>query len=146
MATNAGQPFNHSDNSIMRKVFIFLSLLLSACSPSEDKIYYSGDRNEEAYVCVAGNYMHTFTRDGERFARVLRANSDTGSAWTLEPDYWDILRETEIWLFLSRISIDELEAGLVATIINKETGLYVIDSVRNIEFEARKETGNCVRT
>ena len=130
----------------MRKVLIFLSLLLSACSPSDDKIYYSVDKNEEAYVCVAGNYMHTFTRAGDRFARVLRANSDTGNAQTLEPDYWEISRETEVWLFLSRISIDELEAGLIATIINKETGLYVIDSVRSIEFEARKETGDCVKT
>ena len=146
MATDAGSPLNHSDNSIMRKILIFLSLLLSACSPGDDKIYYSGDRIEEVYVCVAGNYMHTFTRDGERFARVLRANSDSGSAQTLEPDYWNILKETEVWLFLSRISIDELEAGLVATIMNKETGLYVIDSVRSIEFEARKETGNCVKT
>lgn len=129
----------------MRKVLFFLSLLLSACSPSDDKIYYSGDRNAEAYVCVADNYMHTFTRDGERFARVLRANSDIGNALTLEPDYWKISKETEVWLFLSRISIDELAAGLVATIINKETGQYVIDSVRSIEFEALKETGNCVK-
>ena len=130
----------------MRKISIFLSLLIFACSPSDDKIYYSVDRNEEAYVCVAGDYMHTFTRDGERFARVLRANSNSGNAQTLEPDYWNIIKETEVWLFLSRISIDELEAGLIATIINKETGLYVIDSVRSIEFEARKETGNCVKT
>jgi len=31
-------------------------------------------------------------------------------------------------------------------IINKNTGKYVMDSVRSIDFEARKEFGDCVET
>ena len=105
---------------------------------------FSVATNAETYVCTADNYMHTFEREGERFTNVLRANFDNGSSTTLDPEYWDIEMETDSWLFLSLISIDGLGAALKATIINKETGQYVMDSVRSIEFEARKEIGNCV--
>ena len=117
----------------MNKLLITITLLC-----------FSVAANAETYVCTADNYMQTFEREGERFTKVLRANYDDGSSITLDPEYWDIEMETNSWLFLLYISIDDLDAGLTATIINKETGQYVMDSVRSIKFEARKETGNCV--
>ena len=105
---------------------------------------FSVAANAETYVCTADNYMHTFDREAERFKHVIRANFNDGTSTTFDSGYWNLEMETDSWLFLSKISVDDLDAALQAIIINKETGQYVKDSVRSIEFEARKETGNCV--
>ena len=102
----------------------------------------------ESYVCSYRNYMHTYERNGQIFIKTTAANFDDLNLppTILGPDTWDIEVDNSEWLILSLISLEDsgLGGALVrTTIINKATGKYVSDSVRSIEFEAVKESGNC---
>ena len=102
----------------------------------------------ETWVCSSSDrYIHTLERKPQAFEKITRAVFDDLPTTTLPAANYTLLHESSEWLVLSQIQIDEVNgAAILGMIINKNTGKYVLDSVRSIEFEARKEFGDCVET
>ena len=102
----------------------------------------------ETWVCRSvDNYIHTLERTPQAFEKITRAVFDDLPTEIFPAEDYSLLHESTEWLVLSRIQIEETRgAAVLSMILNKNTGKYVLDSVRSIEFEARKEFGDCVET
>jgi|GEM_PF-3055868 hypothetical protein len=115
----------------MSKLLTTIAILCCACAA-----------NAETFVCTADSYIHTFEREGQVFLQETHIGNLSSEPYV--SSYWNVELDTDSWLVLTQVTDDDLGVALIGTIINKETGKFVQDSVRSIEFEARKEQGNCV--